>query len=152
MGLNFPFNRDGGDPAPQGRTLQALFGAHYPRLFAYTRCWAGDDAAGQIVVEAFCRAFARHPNASDEAFCLSLFATARRLCAAFAARGQPDDPLSPREREVLALLFEAQLSRGDIGRLLKMKEHAVNSALLRGLRKLRASVSPAAIAAYLRLA
>ncbi len=154
MGLNFPLNGKSGDRSSQERAVQALFGAHFPRLFAYTRsCVRDDAAAGQIVAEAFCRAFARLPDASDDELRLALFADARQLCAAATTRGeQAGDPLSAREREVLALLFEAQLSRREIGRLLRMKEQAVNCALLRGLRKLRASVSPATVAAYLRLA
>ena len=154
MGLDFHPIRNSGERSSQGRAVQALFGAHFPRLFAYTRsCVRDDAAAGQIVAEAFCRAFARHPDAPDGDLRLALFAAARRLCAAATtAHAQVDDPLSAREREVLSLLFEAQLSRGEIGRLLRMKEQAVNFALLRGLRKLRASVSPATVAAYLRLA
>ncbi len=151
MGLNFSLSRK--NPAP-AQPLQVLFGVHFPRLFAYVRCHLRDDeAVGRTVVEAFCRALARHHDAPDQDFRLAVFAAARHLCAAAATGNEhPDDPLNPREREVLSLLFDAQLSRGEIGRLLKMKEQTVTSAVLRGLKKLRSGASPAAMAAYLRLA
>ncbi len=154
MGLSlFGGSRRRGAPPAIESALQQRFGSYFPSLFAYARSWVNDDtAAREIVAEAFTGAFVRRPDLPDEEFRLFLFGLARRLCRSAASRGaRPNDPLSPREREVLSLRFDAQLSRSDIGCLLKVKEDAVTSTLVRGLKKLRANTSPAAVAAYLHL-
>lgn len=150
MGLGL-LSGNQGQPAPpvSDQALQERFGVHFPQLFAYTRSHLDDEArTGEIVVEAFCRAFARCPNVPDNEFRLALFGLARGLCrAALSPKSSADDLLSSREREVIALLFDARLNRGEIGRLLKVKEEAVATALVRGLRKLGAA-PPAALAAH----
>ncbi len=153
MGLSLlSRNRSHLAPPVNERALQERFGAHFPRLFAYARTCVDDDVkAGEIVVEAFCRAFVRCSDIPDSEFRLVLFGLARGLCrAAASGKGHPDDSLNPREREVLSLLFDAQLSRREIGRLLKVKEHAVTGALVGGLKKLNAT-PPATLATQLRL-
>ena len=142
--------RRNADPAISDEVLQGRFGAHFPQLFAYVRAFVDDDAgARDIVVEAFSRAFVRCPDVPDGEFRLVLFSLARGLCRPVGI-GRVDGALSSRERDVLALLFDAQLNRGEIGRLLKVKERAVTAALVGGLRKLRAT-PPAALAAQFNL-
>ena len=153
MGLSLlSRNRSHLAPPVNERALQERFGAHFPRLFAYARTCVDDDVkAGEIVVEAFCRAFVRGPDIPDSDFRLVLFGLARGLCrAAASGKGRPDESLNPREREVISLLFDAQLSRGEIGRLLKVKERAVTDALVRGLKKLNAT-PPATLATQFHL-
>ena len=152
MGLSM-LSRSGGHEASLAaqQTLQGRFGAHFPRLFAYVYSYVGDaTAAREIVADAFIHAFACCPDFPDSTFRLVLFETARGRCrAAVPAKAPFDGLLSPREREVISLLFDAQLSRREVGRLLKIGEDAVTSALMRGLKKLRAA-APAILAAYLR--
>jgi len=142
-----------GASLPSQRTLRERLGAHFPRLFAYTYSYVGDAAiAREIVTDAFSRAFARWPDLPDNEFRLALFGVAHRLCRSAASAKAPlDDVLSHREREVISLLFDAQLSRREVGCLLKLKEETVISALMRGLKKLRASSASPAVAAYLHL-
>ena len=131
------------------------FGAYFPRLFAYVRsCVGGDLPAQDIVVEAFTRAFSKAGGAGEDDFRTVLFRTARRLCRpALKHNGSADDdPLSPQEREVISLVFDAGLTRGQIARMFRIRETAVSSVLLTGLRKLKEQTSSAAVAAYLKLA
>jgi DNA-directed RNA polymerase specialized sigma24 family protein len=131
------------------------FSAYFPRLFAYVRsCVGGDMPAQDIAVEAFTRAFSKAAGAGEEDFRAVLFRTARRLCRpALRHDGSArDDPLSPREREVISLVFDAGLTREQIARMFRIRETTVSSVLLTGLRKLKEQTSPAAAAAYLKLA
>ena len=63
-----------------------------------------------------------------------------------------DDPLSPREREIISLVFDAGLTREQIPRIFRVPEAMVSSGRLNGLRNLKEQTSPAVAAAYLRLA
>jgi DNA-directed RNA polymerase specialized sigma24 family protein len=131
------------------------FSAYFPRLFAYVRsCVGGDVPAQDIVVEAFARAFRKAGDSGEERFRAVLFRTAQHLCRPALRRDGParDDPLSPREREVISLIFDAGLTREQIARMFRIRETTVSSVLLTGLRKLKEHTSPAAAAAYLRLA
>jgi len=131
------------------------FSAYFPRLFAYVRsCVGGDMPAQDIVVDAFTRAFSKAGSSSEESFRAVLFRTARRLCRpALEGDGSSrDDPLSPREREIISLVFDAGFTREQIARMFRIREATVSSALLTGLRKLKEQTSPAVAAAYLRLA
>ena len=143
-----------GAPAAVGeQALLERFGVHFPRLFAYAYAYVGGEAAArEIAAEALARALARHPDLPDEEFRLALFGLARRLCRAAACTNAPlGDMLSRREREVLSLVFDAQLRRHEVGALLKLKEDAVTSALVSGLTKLRRRGAAATLAAYLHL-
>jgi DNA-directed RNA polymerase specialized sigma24 family protein len=157
MGLGlFKRRQEMGHPqqADMGSTAER-FNAYFPRLFAYVRsCVGGDVPAQDIVVEAFSRALRKAPDASEEDFRAVLFRTARQLCRpALKHDGTArDDPLSPREREVVSLVFDAGFTREQIARIFHIRETTVSSLLLTGLRKLREEASPAATAAYLRLA
>ena len=131
------------------------FSTYFPRLFAYVRsCVGGDMPAQDIVIETFTRAFRKAATASEEDFCTVLFRTARRLCRpALKHDGTArDDSLSPREREVISLVFDAGLTRQQIARMFRIRETTVSSVLLTGLRKLKEQTSPAVAAAYLKLA
>jgi len=145
-------------PADLG-TVNERYNTYFPRLFAYVRCCVGGEMPAQdIVIQAFSRAFSRafsHPDSADEdCFHTVLFRTARRLCRP--ALKQPpidrDDPLNRREREILSLVFDAGLTREQIARLFRIRESTVGTLLMTGLRKLKEQTSPAAAAAYLKLA
>jgi DNA-directed RNA polymerase specialized sigma24 family protein len=114
------------------------FGAYFPRLFAYACASTGDDeAARDVAVAAFSQAFARHDMREDE-FELELFRTARDICLSGEYRvRRHNDGLTPRERDVISLLFDAQLNRNQISALLGLRQEAVASTLVHGLRKLR---------------
>src|SRR3990170_420571 len=104
MGLKHSFAGWNGS-GPGELTVRERFGAHFPRLFAYVRSWTGDDAAaGDITVEAFCRAFGR-PAASPPC----------RRARPPASRG---DGLTRHDRDVLGLLFDARLTRDEVSALL----------------------------------
>ncbi|MDO8614116.1 MAG: sigma-70 family RNA polymerase sigma factor [Dehalococcoidia bacterium] len=140
--------------APDDTALRDLrrerFGTYFPRVFAYAGSLTGDEAtATEVVLEAFTRVFARSPYLSSDDFSAVLFGFARDLCRAVSAhRRRPPDGLSPRERDVIALVFDAQLSRQEIVAILGVKSESVASILLKGLRKLRES-SPSRAAASL---
>jgi len=157
MGLGFLKNRQEITRPQQTDTgiTDERFGAYFPRLFAYVRsCVGGDVPAQDIVVEAFTRAFSKAGGASEEDFRAVLFRTARRLCRPALRRDESatDDPLSSREREIISLIFDAGLTREQIARMFRIRQTTVSSVLLTGLRKLKEQTSPAAAAAYLKLA
>ena len=157
MGLGF-FKQRGETTRPRQADVGSTnerFSAYFPRLFAYVRsCVGGEVPAQDIVVDAFTRAFKKAGGADEEEFRAVLFRTARRLCRPALKRdgSATDDPLSPREREVISLVFDAGLTREQIARMFRIRETTVSSLLLTGLRKLKEETSPAAAAAYLRLA
>lgn len=134
------------------RTRQ-LYTTYFPRLFAYVLSCLGDDrgAAEEMTAEVFERALRRRSSDGDErAFRLALFSTAHRLCWPVLKKGRPGDPLEAREREIIALTFDAQLPPGEIATILRASRGSVTGALMSGLRKLRDQTPPAVLAAYLR--
>ena len=129
---------------------RARFGAYFPRVFACAHSLTGDEtAAREAVIEAFSRAFAHPADLNDREFVNLLFATARDLCRS-ASPSQSDGDLSGRELELLALLFDARLTREEVSRLMRTSEQALSSALLGALRKIRASLPAASGKATLR--
>ncbi len=157
MGLAF-FNRKqettGSAPMDSG-SINERYNAYFPRLFAYVRCCvAGDMPAQDIVVEAFTRAFSRAADSDEEHFRTVLFRTARRLSRPSLKDGRSGDrdSLNPRERDVISLVFDAGLTRDQIARLFRIRATTVGALLMSGLRKLKEQTSPAAAAAYLKLA
>ncbi len=129
------------------------FSAYFPRLFAYiTSCVGGHVGAQEIIVEAFTRAFIKAGGAGEDDFRTVLFRTARCLCRPALRRDAStlDNPLSPQEREVVSLIFDAGLTREQIVRMFRIRATTVSSALLTGLRKLKEQTSPAG--AHLKLA
>ena len=157
MGLNL-FRRRQRSEATRPTDLGVVskrYNEYFPRLFAYVRCCVGGEMPAQdIVIQAFSRAFS-HPDSADEnRFRTVLFRTARRLCRPSLpqTRADADDTLTTREREVLSLVFDAGLTRDQIARLFRIREATVSALLMTGLRKLKEQTSPAAAAAYLKLA
>jgi len=141
-------------PADMG-AVNERYNAYFPRLFAYVRsCVGGEMPAQDIVIQAFSRAFSHPDSADEDRFRTVLFRTARRLCrpALKQARVDDDDSLNRREREALSLVFDAGLTREQIARLFRIRESTVSALLMTGLRKLKEQTSPAAAAAYLKLA
>ena len=120
------------------------FAAYFPRLFAYACAATGDDGAAQdVVVSAFSEAFSR-ADTREEEFEIDLFRTARAICQSGEYRvRRHNDGLTPREREVISLLFDAQLDRVQIGVVLGIRDEVVATTLVRGLRKLRTSLASA---------
>lgn len=136
-------------------TVNERYNAYFPRLFAYVRsCVGGDMPAEDIVIQAFSRAFSHPRSADEDRFRSVLFRSARGLCrpALKQARVDDDDSLNPHEREALSLVFDAGLTREQIARLFRIRESTVSALLMTGLRKLKEQTSPAAAAAYLKLA
>jgi len=141
-------------PADMG-TVNERYNAYFPRLFAYVRsCVGGEMPSQDIVIQAFSRAFSHPDSADEDCFRTVLFRTARRLCrpALKQARVDGDDSLNRRERDALSLVFDAGLTREQIARLFRIRESTVSALLMTGLRKLKEQTSPAAAAAYLKLA
>jgi DNA-directed RNA polymerase specialized sigma24 family protein len=141
--LKFSRSTGEGPTAGARRDVQSeRFATYFPRLFAYACAATGDDeAARDVVVSAFSDAFSRADAREDE-FEIDLFRTARAICQSGEYRlRRHNDGLTPREREVLSLLFDAQLDRAQIRVLLGINEEVVATTLVRGLRKLRTSFS-----------
>jgi len=150
MGQSTKNGADGRIPGVARNDLRrARFGAFFPRVFACAHSLTGDEtSARETVIEAFSRAFAHPADLNDEEFVILLFATVRDLCRS-AWPAQSDGDLSGRERELLALLFDARLTREEVSRLMRTTEQALSSALLGALRKIRASVyAPAGKASF----
>lgn len=157
MGLKL-FRRKQHTEATRPADLNAVserYNEYFPRVFAYVRtCVGGEMPAQDIVIQAFSRAFG-HPDSTDEdRFRTVLFRTARRLSrpAFKQTRVDDSDSLNRREREALSLVFDAGLTRDQIARLFRIREATVSALLMSGLRKLKEQTSPAAAAAYLKLA
>ena len=133
-------NDEGPKTGARSEVQSERFSVYFPRLFAYACAATGDDeAARDVAVSAFSEAFTRADTREDE-FELDLFRTARAICQSGEYRvRRHNDGLSPREREVISLVFDAQLDRTQIGTLLGIKQEAVATTLVRGLRKLRTS-------------
>ena len=128
---------------------------YFPRVFAYVyACVGRDKPAQEIVVQAFHRAFQRAGSSDEDRFRTVLFRSARRMCRPVIKNRRPndDDSLDPREREVMSLVFDARLTRGQIAHVFHISETSVSSLLMTGLRKLKEQTSPAAVAAYNHLA
>lgn len=107
------------------------FARYFPGLFAYVRAMSNDYATGvDKVVSAFEMALSE-THADEDAFVLSLFGNARRLC------GVDSTAHNASEREVLSLTFDAHLTREQVSVLLDLPLGAVVSTLLSGLRRLQ---------------
>lgn len=156
MGLSLFQRRKQAQDAPPAKadTMDERFSVYFPRIFAYARsCVGGDIPAQDIAVEAFSEAFKKAGKGNEERFQTALFRAARRRCrSAMERQRSDDDPLSTAEREIISLIFDAGLTREQITKLFRIKESTINSLLMKGLRKLKEETSPAATAAYLKLA
>lgn len=138
MGLGSVLSNSQSTPA--GGTdagCRARFARYFPRLFAYIHSAVSDETrARDLVADVFAATYARHARSGDEEFCVWLFAEARHVVQS-GGFAPGTDGLSARERDVVSLLFDAQLTRREVGMLLSISEDAVASTLLRALRKLR---------------
>jgi len=112
------------------------FGAYFPRLFAYCFAATGDEKSAQdAVATAFAGVFTL-PDMREEDFEIELFRAARQFSRE-QGHAHYTDGLNSREREVISLLFDAQLNRDQVSEILNIREETVVNTLLRGLRKLR---------------
>jgi hypothetical protein len=136
----------------QATTRKALFQTYFPRVFAYAHALTDDDAkAKEIVVECFARVFAPAKAFSDGEFPAALFGIAHAICQKLGAqRPELEDDLNARERQIMALVFDAQLSRPQIVSLLGVEDGDIGSILLSGLTKLRLAVTPVPAPAFFR--
>jgi len=140
-------------PAVAVDLQRARFGAFFPRVFACAHSLTGDETtAREVVIEAFSRAFASPRDLTDDEFALLLFTTTRDRSRAAQTSPSTNDRLNSRERELLALVFDARLSREQIRRLMDTTEQALSSILLRALRKLQIGRKLPAAKPSLRLA
>ena len=135
------------DEARRGR-----FGAYFPRLFAYVQHSTGEESVTlEVVAEAFAGVFSRVPELREDEFRLALFGAARDLCEDRRAPRAPEETLTPRERDVISLLFDGQLSREEVACLIDESEEAVTGVLVRALRKLRAGLGQSTVPSFLRI-
>ncbi len=151
MGLRSFSGKPGKGTALENDARRARFGAYFPRVFAYVQHSTGDEnAAREIVVESFTQVFSGR-ELQEEEFRLALFGTARRLCDTGRAPNTAEECLTPRERDILALMFDAQLSREEAALLLETQEASVTAEFVRALKKLRSGTGSQVIPAFLRL-
>lgn len=151
MGLKlFPGNAGGELEA--GETRRDRFGEYFPRVFAYVQHNTGDEAVTrELVAEAFTRVFSIPGVAKEADYRLALFRAARDLCGGARVATTAEECLTPRERDIISLLFDAQLRRGEVASILEMEERAVTFELVRALKKLRAGIGPSTVPSFLRL-
>jgi DNA-directed RNA polymerase specialized sigma24 family protein len=153
-----PFNRkhaDAGAVTPPPDRVNRRFDEHFPRLFAYLRtCVGGEIPAQDIAVKAFSQAFRQTSESTgDDEFRTVLYRAARRMSRpALRDKHSHDDALTTREREIISLVFDAGLSRGQIAYMFHFRESTISTLLMSGLRKLKAETSPAMTAAYMNVA
>ena len=133
---------------------RARFAECFPRLFAYTHSLTDDEVrAREIVVESFSHTFADRSDLDDEECQVVRVGMARDLCRRVKpGLSQTPNGLGKREREVLALVFDAQLSRPLVASVMRCEEKDVVAALLRGLRKLQAQTAPVHVPYFFRSA
>jgi hypothetical protein len=107
-------------------------------VFAYALGTTGDElTARDVAVAAFASVFAL-PDMREPEFEVQVFKAARDAARPASKRGRHfRDGLSPREREVISLVFDARLSRDQVAGLLSLRPETVLGMLLKGLRKLR---------------
>lgn len=137
MGLGSVLSNNQSTPGGSDAGCRARFARYFPRLFAYVHSAVRDEVrARDIVADAFAAAYARYARSGDEEFCIWLFSGARNALQS-GGFTPASDGLSSRERDVVSLLFDAQLTRREVGVLLSISEDAVANTLLKALRKLR---------------
>jgi len=112
----------------------------------------GNEAhARKVVIETFSQVFAHPAHLSDQQFSMAVFSLARSLCRDARPDGRRNDgDLLGSEREVLSLLFDAQLSRGEVGMVTGLEDEEVRAEMVSGLRKLRGPNGGSIIPAFLR--
>ncbi len=123
---------------------QDRFVCYFPRVFAYALGITGDETtAREVTVAAFAVAYSL-PDMREREFEVEIFRCARESVRGIGGARRSRDGLSPREREVLSLVFDGQLSRDQVARLLSLRPETILGTLLKGLRKLRDPLPAAA--------
>jgi DNA-directed RNA polymerase specialized sigma24 family protein len=125
------------------------FETYFPRVFAYALSASGnDETARRITINAFAEAFSL-PDMREPDFEIEMFRIARGLARISRSQSRNADGLTGRERDVISLVFDAQLQRDQVGSLLSLRPETVLGIMLKGLRKLRdpmpANAAPPAI-------
>jgi DNA-directed RNA polymerase specialized sigma24 family protein len=138
----------GGSGGGAGRrsvaTQKRRFGTYFPRVFACVYALTGDETvAKDVVCEAFGQVFDLPAELLEEEFIVELFTRARDLSRATRESGAPGGGLTIGEQEVLALVFDARLTREEIRRLVGTTEQGLSATLLLALRKLQEEIAPA---------
>ena len=153
MGLRGDNGAAGRDPAASTELHRTRFGAYFPRVFAFAHSLTADEiAAKEAAIEAFSRALGGRTGASEEEFAVQLFTEVRDRCRRIRPAENSSDELNSRERELLALVFDARLNGEAIRKLMQTTKQAISATLLAALRKVRAGVSPATAESSLRVA
>lgn len=111
------------------------FSQHFPRLFAYVYGVTGnEETAREVTIASFTSVL--NADALDEHdFTQALYTAARKLIRK--QRDARKDGLTANEREIMSLLFDAQLSRAEVAELLGIKDESLLATLVGGLKKLR---------------
>jgi len=130
---------------------------YFPRVFAYVYGRTRDTRAAQdLASEVFSRAFAEaHAPPDETAFETRLFTVARDLLIIHCRNQTPSDDapedhlleqpnvarilkhvrrLAPREQDIVALKFDAQLTNAQIAQVMELTERKVRAILYRTLR------------------
>lgn len=151
MGLRSFSGKSGKGTALENDARRARFGAYFPGVFAYVQHSIGDEnATREIVAESFTQVFSGR-ELREEEFRLALFGTARRLCGSGRTPNAAEECLTPRERDILALMFDAQLSREEVAVLLEVQEASVTAEFVSALKKLHSGSGSPIIPSFLRL-
>jgi len=124
---------------PQARRFAVCF----PRLYAYLLAIIEDETrARDVATAAFAETMALGPTTEQE-FVIELFRAASKLSAPHVRVHANSVPrLTLPEREVISLVFDAQLSSEQIALVIGISRSGVADALLEGLRKLQAVALP----------
>ena len=149
MGLKLFPGSAGDGVGVEDEARRSRFGAYFPRVFAYVHHRTGDEATTrELVTETFARVFSRAEEMREDEFRLALFGTAREMCDGVRARST--EGLTERERDLLSLLFDGQLERGEVAGLLDIREETVTAELVRALKKLRTGLRKSSVPSFLR--
>jgi DNA-directed RNA polymerase specialized sigma24 family protein len=117
------------------RTREERFARNFPRLFSYAFGLTDDEESAKEVTVAAFAVVLPQDQLAEEDFAVALFTAARRLTSR--PRNAPANGLTPDEEEIISLVFDAELTRSEIARLLGLHSEAVVGRLVSGLRKLR---------------
>ena len=149
MGLKLFPGSAGDSVGVEDEARRSRFGSYFPRVFAYVHHRSGDEGTTrELVAETFARVFSRSDDLREDEFRLVLFGTAREMCDT--VRVPPAEGLTERERDLVSLLFDGQLERSEVARLLDVCEETITAELVRALKKLRAGLRTSNVPSFLR--
>lgn len=137
-------------PQEKSSGLRKRFHRYFPAMFAYVFSHVGDEeAAGDIVAEAFARVSVEAQASGRNGFRLRLFQVARDLVAdsrgQHSGDGKFDGELSNVERELLSLVFDGELRPSEASAILGVPPDHIPSMLLTSLRKMRGQLQGASV-------